>query len=200
LNPPFTNLSTPRLRLRRLGPDDAEALCRYRSRPEVARYQSWETFTRDDAAHLIEDQQGREPAVPGTWFQVVIVEQTTGNVIGDCGLHCSEDDPRQMEIGITLDPAYQRLGYATEALERLLAYVFAALGKHRVSATTDAENHAAAALFRRLGFRQEAHHVEHLWFKGHWGSEFVFALLKREWEARATPYPSSRAGGPSSDS
>jgi RimJ/RimL family protein N-acetyltransferase len=84
-----------------------------------------------------------------------------------------------------MDPGHQKCGYATEALEALLRYVFESLGKHRVSATTDAENHAATALFLRLGFRQEAHHREHLWFKGHWGSEFIFALLRSEWAARS---------------
>jgi RimJ/RimL family protein N-acetyltransferase len=55
-----------------------------------------------------------------------------------------------------------------------------------VAAVTDAENRPAAALFRRLEFRQEAHFLEHVWFKGAWGSEFVFALLRREWEERRT--------------
>jgi len=68
----------------------------------------------------------------------------------------------------------------------MLRYVFGTLGKHRASAVTDAENRAAAALFRRLGFRQEAHFVEHVWFKGAWGSEYLFALLGREWQARQT--------------
>jgi RimJ/RimL family protein N-acetyltransferase len=89
-----------------------------------------------------------------------------------------------MEIGITLDPTYQGQGYATEAIECLLAYVFGTLGKHRVSAITDAENQTAIGLMKRLGFRQEAHHIDHVWFKGNWGSEFIFALLKREWDQR----------------
>jgi len=89
-----------------------------------------------------------------------------------------------MEIGVTLATAHQRRGYASEAIECLLGYIFGSLGKHRVAAVTDAENRAAAALLRGLGFRQEAHFVEHLWFKGQWGSEFVFALLRREWEQR----------------
>jgi len=175
-------LSTPRLLLRRLQRDDADALCSYRSLPKVARYQSWESFGPDDAARLIESQRHSEPGVPGTWFQVAIVERATGSMIGDCGLHCRQDDPRQMEFGITLAPSHQGQGYATEALDCLLRFVFVTLGKHRVSAVTDAENHAAAALFRRLGFRQEAHHIEHRWYKGYWDSEFVFALLRREWE------------------
>jgi RimJ/RimL family protein N-acetyltransferase len=37
---------------------------------------------------------------------------------------------------------------------------------NRASATTDAENKAAQKLFQRLGFRQEAHFVEYLWFIG----------------------------------
>jgi RimJ/RimL family protein N-acetyltransferase len=62
---------------------------------------------------------------------------------------------------------------------------FGTLGKHRVFATTDADNDAAARLFLRLGFRREAHFVEQVWFKGRWGSEFVFAMLRREWAERA---------------
>lgn len=180
-------LSSPRLLLRRLQRGDAAALCRYRSLPEVSRYQSWESFGPADATRLIDDQHDREPGIPGTWFQLAIVERGTESLVGDCGLHCRSDDPRQMEVGITLAPSHQGRGYATEALASLLAFVFGTLGKHRVSAVTDAENFPAAALFRRLGFRQEAHHLEHRWYKGYWDSELVFALLRREWELRSQP-------------
>lgn len=179
-----TPLSSTRLRLRRLQNGDAEALCSYRSLPEVAKYQGWESFGPDDAVRLIENQSRSEPDVPGTWFQLAIVERATETMVGDCGLHCRQDDPRQMEVGITLAPNHQGRGYATEALVCLLDFVFGTLGKHRVSAVTDAENSAAASLFRRLGFRQEAHFVEHRWYKGYWDSEFVFGLLRREWQLR----------------
>jgi len=185
MSQPFQDgLSSPRLLLRRLERGDAAAICGYRSLPEVARFQSWESYGPDDAARLIEGQIEMEPGIPGTWLQLAIVEKATGVMVGDCGLHCREDDSRQMELGITLAPSHQGHGYATEALGCVIDFVFDTLGKHRISATTDAENRLAAALFRRLGFRQEAHFVEHLWFKGHWGSEFVFGLLKREWESR----------------
>lgn len=180
--PPFpAHLATPRLWLRRLQSGDAVALQAYRSLPEVARYQSWETFELADAIKLIDSQSGAEPGVAGTWFQLAIVEQEQGTLIGDCGLHCLEDG-RQMEFGITLAPHHQGRGYATEVLRCLLDYVFGVLAMNRVSAVIGAENQASAALFRRLSFRQEAHHLEHRWYKGGWDSEFVFALLRREWE------------------
>lgn len=79
---------------------------------------------------------------------------------------------------------------ATEGLACVLDYLFASLDKHRVWATIDAENQSAARLWRRLGFRQEAHHVESVWFEGAWGSELVFALLNTEWNAPKSGRPS----------
>jgi RimJ/RimL family protein N-acetyltransferase len=193
MNQPFPDhLVSARLRLRRLHRDDADALCFYRSLPEVARYQSWETFGPHDASRLIETQSEAEPNIPGTWFQMAIIRATTGAMIGDCGLHCWKDDPRQMEIGITLSPRYQGRRYADEAMECLLDYVFGSLSKHRVFAHIDVLNRSAIALCERLRFRQEARFLEHRWFKGKWQSEYVFAMLKREWEERHSPGVATR--------
>jgi RimJ/RimL family protein N-acetyltransferase len=179
---PSLGLTSARLRLRRLQAGDVEPLCSYRSLPEVARFQSWTSFTPQDATRLIASQTKLEPGVPGTWFQLAILEGATDRMIGDCGLH-SLEDARQMEVGITMAPAVQHQGYATEALGCLLEFAFRALNAHRISAITDAENVAAASLFHRLGFRKEAHLVEHRWYKGAWDSEFVFAMLRREWKS-----------------
>lgn len=155
----------------------------YRGLPEVARYQSWTTFGLADAAQLIADQQAIEPATPDSWLQLMIVLADSDQAIGDCGIHFLSN-AQHVELGITLDPSYQHRGLACEALECVLQYVFGALNMRRASATTDAENISAQRLFQRLGFRQEAHFIENVWFKGAWGSEFLFALLQSEWQDR----------------
>jgi RimJ/RimL family protein N-acetyltransferase len=147
----------------------------------VARYQSWDAFGPDEAEQFIAGQLGLHPDTPGTWFQLAIV---AGAVVGDCGLHFRADDALQAEIGVTLDPTHQGRGYATEALGCVLDYLFLARGKHRVTATTDAENERAAGLLARLGFRREGHFVQNVWSNGRWGDEFSFALLRDEWERR----------------
>lgn len=93
---------------------------------------------------------------------------------------------RLLYLCTSASSSHQGCGLATEALGRVLEYVFDQLGKHRVFAVTDAENEAAASLMRRVGLRQEVHYVEHVWFKGAWASEYLFALLRREWQARRT--------------
>ena len=186
---PFT---TDRLILRRLEPGDAAAIQRYRALPDVARYQSWENYTLADASTLIAAMIEAEPGVAGTWFQLAIVEQSRGELVGDCGLHCLGEDNRLMELGITLAPEAQGKGYASEALTAVIDFLFGSLQKHRVHAVTDAANASAIALFGRLGFRQEAHFVNHLWFKGAWCSEYVFAMLRTEWGQRHTDSGFSR--------
>ncbi len=179
-------LLSPRLRLRRLRQEDAAAISYYRSLPEVACLQSWTSFTPADAARLVAEQNRIAPNTPGTWIQLALTTLEDGAIIGDCGIHFLKNDEHQVELGISLTPAYQGRGLAAEALAHVLWYAFDVLDKHRAWAKTDARNHRSANLLRRLGFRQEAHLVDNVWFKDAWGSEFVFALLQREWRANIT--------------
>ncbi len=48
----------------------------------------------------------------------------------------------------------------------------------------DAENIASINLLKSLNFKQEGHFIENIFFKGKWGSEFQYALLKREWNEK----------------
>src|SRR5262249_8133692 len=117
-------LRSLRLCLRRLHPEDASAIVGYRSLPDVARFQSWQSFGPDDGARLIADQMGVMPDTPGTWLQLALVLRESGEVVGDCGIHFRREEPRQVELGITLAPAHQGRGLAKEALRSVLGYVF----------------------------------------------------------------------------
>jgi RimJ/RimL family protein N-acetyltransferase len=175
-------LHSPRLTLRQLHPSDLAAFAAYRADAEVARFQSWEPYSLTQATEFIAAYSyAPVPAPPGQWVQIAIADRTTDRLLGDCALHLFADEPRIAEIGITLAAANQGQGYAEEALGRLLQYCFIDLQLHRVVGIADSLNTAVGRLMRRVGMRQEAHFKQNVWFKGAWGDEDAYALLRTEW-------------------
>jgi len=176
---------TPRLILRAFRPEDAAAFSAYRSDPEVACYQGWTApYSLKQAQEFVAEMMRSIPGTPGQWYQIALEEKVSGQVIGDVAFHIEANSPQQAILGITLASAYQGKGFATEAMQRLLQFLFEELNLHRVSAYIDVDNPASYHLLERLGFRREGHFVENTWFKGAWGSEYYYALLGREWQQR----------------
>jgi RimJ/RimL family protein N-acetyltransferase len=177
---------TPRLALRPLGPADVEDLHAYRSRPDVCRYVP---FAPQDRATLTERLStawaATAIAAEGDALTLGIELTASGRLIGDIMLMFLSAPNRGGEIGWVLNPAHSGHGYMTEAATAMLDLGFFALGLRRVVARVDSRNHASLALARRLGMRQEAHLVENELFKDEWTDEIDFALLAREWSARA---------------
>src|SRR4051812_5936890 len=175
---------TERLRIGALETNDAESLFGYLSHESVAQFHSWVPSSADDARAFID----RNAAVPfnrnDTWSQLAIRSATTGELVGDLGVHFVGEDGQQVEIGFTISPAHQRNGYAREAVLALLDHLFTALKKHRVFASVDPRNDASLALLRALGLRQEAHFRESLFWKGGWVDDIVFGILRSEWLER----------------
>jgi len=143
---------TARLRLDALRDEDAGALFAYRGDPAVSRYQGWKPASVADAAKFIEEQQGRAPDTPGTWWQRAIRLRDSGELIGDLGLHFMDDGA--VELGISLAPAHQRHGYAREAVEVMLDFVFGGLRKQHVIARVDPHNFMCMRLLEGLGMRR----------------------------------------------
>jgi RimJ/RimL family protein N-acetyltransferase len=177
----FRDLESSRLSLRRLGHADLSAFLAYRNDPEVAQYQSWESVSEQEAEALFLEQATLQPGLPGQWFQFAIELKETARLIGDCALKVSERDARQAEIGFTLSTDHQGQGFALEAVSCMLDFAFIRLGLHRVVAVTDCRNAQAVRLLERLGLRREGHFLQNVWFKGAWGDEYLYAVLKQEW-------------------
>lgn len=180
----FNKLESERIILRTVGPVDLEDFLHYRSDAEVARYQYWEPFNRQQAMEYLEQYAHSRPGIPGEWFQLGIADKATNRLIGDCAIKLDAQDPRIAEVGISLSRDYQKRGFAGEALSCLLDYAFCELDVHRVFAIADCENTACVKMLERLKLRREAHFLKNVWFKGAWGSEYHYAILETEWAAR----------------
>ncbi|AEQ51846.1 GNAT family N-acetyltransferase [Pelagibacterium halotolerans] len=180
----FFPIETKRLILRKFTPADAEATAAYQGLPEVARYCMWEPRSLERVRELIP----RWIAMDGTGensegIQYAVVLRTSGALIGDVVLMFEDLAARQGQIGYVMSPAFQGQGYATEAMEAVLAVGFGQVGLHRISARCDARNTGSWRVMEKLGMRREAHFREHAIFKGEWDQELVYAILEDEWRA-----------------
>jgi [ribosomal protein S5]-alanine N-acetyltransferase len=175
-------IETARLHIRPLVLDDLVEFHRYRSNPEVTRYQGFDVMTLIEAETFIRDNSAKSFGKAGEWVQYAIEFKATEKLIGDCAIRLDQHDSRIAEVGITISHLEQKKGFAKEALTGIMAFLFDQQNIHRIVETVDAENQGSIALLKSTGFRQEGHFIENIFFKGKWGSEFQFALLKREWE------------------
>lgn len=172
--------ATERLTLRPASADDADAMFAYRSIPSVAQ---WMTKLPTDVAAWRDDFDKRYP--------YALMMELDGVVIGDLFLK-TEDAWAQAEvrdaatdvsaeIGWCLTSAHEGHGYATEAVDDLMAIAFHGLGLRRVVANCFADNDPSWRLMERLGMRREAHHVRSALHRdGKWYDELTYALLAEE--------------------
>jgi RimJ/RimL family protein N-acetyltransferase len=108
---------TERLVLRPLQFGDVPAFAAYRSDPDVARYQSWDTtYSTTDAEQLVAAQRDVALGDPGPWVQLAAIDRVAGALCGDCAVQVAIDQPLTAEVGVTFAPAMQGSGLATEAL------------------------------------------------------------------------------------
>jgi ribosomal-protein-alanine N-acetyltransferase len=176
-------IDTERIQIRNLKTSDLADFHFYRSNPDITKYQGFDVFTKQQAKEFIHRQLNKEFGKAGEWVQYGIENKETGKLIGDCAIRLDQNDIRIAEIGITISHTVQKNGYAKETLIAILTFLFCIDDFHRVTEIVDVENIASIQLLKSVGFRQEGHFNENIFFNGKWGSEFQYAMLKKEWEA-----------------
>jgi RimJ/RimL family protein N-acetyltransferase len=149
-------LTTDSLLLRHFVPQDAAALLAL-SNEESARTWLPSQVYSDHAhaasvlAHLI--RQYRSPADPRAGAYVLGVEhRAERGLIGHVGF---SPFGGSVEIGFALAQAYQRQGYATEAIGAAVRWAFARFGLRKIIAVTSPANTASLGTLLRAGFAHQ---------------------------------------------
>lgn len=175
----FVVIKTDRLILRRLEKTDAADFFAYRAMPEVCRFQSFRPAHVRDADAFIA-ALAEYPDNAAAWFQIAVCLADTGVLIGDIGMHFLNKGV--VEIGYTLNPRFQKHGYAHEAVCAVVGYLFDDLKKMKIIAVVDRENAASTVLLKKLGMRKCAREaIDHTDINE---SEDVYALSAERQEER----------------
>jgi ribosomal-protein-alanine N-acetyltransferase len=160
-------IRTERLLLRRARPDDVDAFHAIMSDKRAMRY--WSTpphatleETREWVTNMVE-------APPESDDYVIELE---GRLIGKAGCY------RLPEIGYILHPDVWGKGYAREAMEAVVAHIFATRDVEKLVADVDPRNTASIGLLLRLGFA-ETHRAKGTWQVGDELCDSVYYALRR---------------------
>ena len=177
-------IETPRVVSRQFVVDDLPDLVEYRTDPEVARFQDWDTgWAMSDAQRYLQHDDEPEFGTSGRWTQFAVIDRKSGDLCGDIGVHFVDAQPSTVEVGVTLSRRFQGQGLAEEAMRSVVSLLFAEFALHRVFAHVDARNLGARRLLDRLGFRREAELKDADWFKGEWTTLCIYAVLAQEWNS-----------------
>lgn len=179
---PSTLLQAQRLSLRDLRLSDVDAVHAYASDERAVVHLTWGPNTVEQTRSFVDQCVAEASTSPRRSFNLGVVLED-GELVGACRADVAADGA-EAEIGYAFNPRHWGHGYATEAVGRLLEFLFSETGVHRVFATCRPENAASIAVLRRLGLRLEGHLRDHKFVRGRWRDSLIWAQLASE---RTTP-------------
>ena len=146
------DLTTPRLRLRPLAPDEMRELLEGRPLPG----QTWaEGYPLDGTLVAVAMQQELVDADVDRGgfchYQVMLADEDV--VIGDVGFHAPPDELGEVSVGFGIVPVARRRGYAVEALQAILDWALARPEVRSVHADTDLVNLASQRVLLGAGMQ-----------------------------------------------
>jgi RimJ/RimL family protein N-acetyltransferase len=112
--------------------------------------------------------------------QKLVIRNKEGEKVGLVSLFHMDHVNQNAEIGIYVAPAFQRRGYAREALVLLMRFAFHGLNMHRLYCTILAFNVTSVKLFESVGFRREGVRREHSFSGGRFHDVLSLSLLRGE--------------------
>jgi RimJ/RimL family protein N-acetyltransferase len=176
-------LTTARLLLRDLAPEDWPAMLRIEGDEEAVRYQSYAPRTAEACrSYIARDLVHR--AEERSCFDLAVVLRETGEMVGRVGLDIKVPERRIGELWFILDRTMWGRGLMPEAARALVEFGFRARDLHRVFLECDPRNRGAIRLAEKLGMKREGDLRAHVLVKGEWCGATFFGILTSEWRGR----------------
>jgi ribosomal-protein-alanine N-acetyltransferase len=176
----FPELSTKRLLLQQILPEDQPFIFKGLSHPNVIPYYGvqYKTLEETRVQMVYYGQLWRNGT--GAWWK--ITDNKTADKLGAIGYNNYNAQHNKCEIGYWLLPQYWGRGIASEALQRLLGYLFDRIGLHRIEALVEVENLASGNVARNAGFTLEGVLRDYERKDDRYISLQVYSLLQPEWK------------------
>lgn len=178
------HLTGPRLALREVEPEDADALLAVYGDPEATRHLSFEPRTPEQVQAIVDRSIASASDTPRTEYCLAITRHGEHRLIGYARL---ATEPQQAAtIGFALHPAEWGRGLGTETVHLLCALGFRTLRLHRIWAARSPLNEASARTLLRAGMTEDGRIRDHVLVRGAWRDSITYSILEHEWAPLAS--------------
>ncbi len=173
-------LSSRRLLLRTYTADDAQAMFdNWCSDPEVAKTVTWVPHPDVGSTRQLVSAWVKSYQNPSFYHWGI---EMGGKLIGDISVVSHNEQQMTCEVGYCLSRAYWNQGIMTEALERVLQFLFADVGYRRIVLRHLASNPASGRVIQKAGLKQEGIMRQAIKNKQSVFEDLVcYAALRDEW-------------------
>ena len=177
---------TSRLILRKLSLNDARDMFVYASNPQMTRFTTWEAHEAiDDSRAFLAQAIGKYEH--GDAMDWGIVDASTNQLIGTCGLTNFCEQHQRGDLGYGIAVPYWCKGYMTEAARAAIDTAFRMLPLNRLQSCCNINNVGSARVMDKLGMTFEGMFREFFRFRDTSHDVKWYSLLRDEWEAQTAP-------------
>lgn len=184
----FTNfpvLETERLLLRKMTPEDVNALLRHFGNPEVVRYIDMQPIrTIEQANEWLRWMGSYFEARDGLRWGIIRKEDDV--FVGSAGLHNWDREAHVAEIGCDIAHTYWGERYGQEAMRRLIEFGWQSLNLNRIEADVIHGNQRSLHVMAKLGFKEEGRLRQRVLKGGKYYDVHIFGLLRQEYIQQQT--------------
>jgi len=110
------------------------------------------------------------------WF---FIEKKDGTKIGFISHFLSGGE---REIGYNIVPNERNKGYAKEAIQIMVDYLFLSKDIMRIQAKADAENVQSWKALEKAGFKREGILRRTFYCRGKWRDDCIYSIIREEWK------------------
>lgn len=172
-------IDTERLIIRTFHENDAVGLLAYLSNPRVNCFLDEKLNTMEEAIANVEQRKKDE-------LQLAVCLKEDDKIIGN--LFAQKEEPDTYSVGWQFNGKFEGKGYASEAANAYLTFLFNDKKARRIFAYVEETNIRSQKLCERLGMRKEGCFMEFISFTQNtdgtpkYENTLQYAVLRKEWD------------------
>jgi RimJ/RimL family protein N-acetyltransferase len=144
-------------------------------------YGEYDPITQISRTEMLKKLENPSPFAVETQRATFIIEKKDKTRIGFVRSAFTRPNG-YMEIGYLIIPSERRKGYATEAAQIIVDYLFLSKDIVRIQAGTNIKNKVSQKVLENVGFKKEGTIRKSAFVKGQWADGYLYSILREEWK------------------